>query len=266
MPSPDTAGHPAGDACPSAADRIDRRSLVGRHRVETAGLDPETALSVGNGELCMTVDATGLQTFPEHYPVADPSGAAPGTLLGTQAQWAWHSSAPRPAEGADLARTVRSYRTPRGEVGYVDSGPLDGSNDSALDEGTRWLRANPHRLDLARIGLVLPEGEGYRAPRAGDLAQCRQALDLWTGVITSSFNLGDRSLRVHTACHPDEDTLAIRIERTGSGTPGLGVEIAFPHGSQSWSNAADWSRPGAHTSAVEHLGDGALVQIGRAHV
>ncbi|GAA4938906.1 hypothetical protein GCM10023224_20280 [Streptomonospora halophila] len=257
MRSRDAAGAPVGGPPADAADRIDRHSLVARHRVETAGIDPDCALSVGNGELCMTVDATGLQTFPEHYPVADPAGGAPGTLLGTQSQWGWHSAPP--PEGADLARTVRPYRTPRGEVGYVDSGPIDGSDDSALDEGARWLRANPHRLDLARIGLVLADGGGHRAPRSAELAGCRQVLDLWTGVVASSFSAGDRSLRVRTACHPGEDTVAVRIEHT-AGPPGIGVRIAFPYGSQSWSAAADWSRPDAHTSDVEPLPGGALVR------
>ncbi|QBI52158.1 hypothetical protein [Streptomonospora litoralis] len=258
MPSPDAAAHPAGGSAPGvSAGRIDRRSLVERHRVEAAGIDPGSALSVGNGELCLTVDATGLQTFPEHYPVADPASTAPGTLLGTQSQWGWHST-PRP-DSADLARAVRPYRTARGDVGYVDAPPMDGSDDSALDEGSRWLRANPHRLDLARIGLVLPAARGHRAPRAGELGRCHQVLDLWTGVIRSEFALGDRSLRVHTACHPGEDTVAFRIERT-SGEPGSGVRIAFPYGSQSWSGAADWSSPGAHADDVERRPDGVLVR------
>ncbi|MUL40315.1 hypothetical protein FZ103_03835 [Streptomonospora sp. PA3] len=260
MPSPEPAGDLSGGPRPRAAGGIDRRSVVARHRVETAGIDPDAALSVGNGELCMTVDATGLQTFPGRYPVADPAGGVPGTLLSTQSQWGWHST-PRPA-GADLSRTVRPYRTPRGDVGYVDSAPLDGSDDSALDEGTRWLRANPHRLDLLRIGLVVPHGSGHRAPEAAELGRCRQDLDLWTGVVRSSFTLAGRPLRVRTACHPGEDTLALRIEPVGHdpAEPGVAVRLAFPYGSQSWSNAADWSRPGAHSSDVERVPGGVLVR------
>ncbi|MCI2418773.1 hypothetical protein MOQ72_15130 [Saccharopolyspora sp. K220] len=242
MPSPDRVG------------ALDRKAVVARHAVEVTGIDPDAPLSVGNGELCMTVDVTGLQTFPERYPVADPGGGS-GTLLGTQSQWGWHSH-PRP-DGADLARTLRPYRTGRGEVRYVDSGPLSGSDDSALADEVRWLRANPHRLDLARIGLVLLEGAGHRMPAIADLGASHQILDLWTGVIRSEFTLAGRALRVTTACHPDQDTIALRIE---ADELAAGVRIAFPYGSQSWSNAADWSRPGAHTSAVEPLPDGVLVR------
>jgi hypothetical protein len=231
---------------------LDRRAVVARHAVVVTGIDPGAALSVGNGELCLTVDVTGLQTFPDRYPVADPGGGAPGTLLGTQAQWGWHSL-PRP-DGADLARTMTPYRTGRGEVRYVNSAPLSGSDDSALDEGTRWLRANPHRLDLARIGLVFADG---RRPSVADLGPGRQVLDLWTGVISSELTVAGRPLRVRTACHPDEDAVAVRIESA----PGeFGVRLAFPYGSASWSNAADWSRPGAHESDVEARPDGVLVR------
>lgn len=62
---------------------IDRRALVSRHDVEVTGVDPTSPLSVGNGEFCVTVDVTGLQSLPHTYPVQEPSGGPPGTLLGT---------------------------------------------------------------------------------------------------------------------------------------------------------------------------------------
>jgi hypothetical protein len=227
-------------------DPVDRRAVVARHAVEVTGIEPGSALSVGNGELCMTVDVTGLQTFPARYPVGD------GTLLATQSQWGWHS-VPRPA-GADLARSLRPYRTTRGDVSYVDSSAMPGADDSAMDEGTRWLRANPHRLDLARIGLVWLDG--LRSPTPDELDACRQVLDLWTGVITSSSSLGGTPVTVTTACHPSEDALALRIE---SAPAKLGVRIAFPYGSTVWHDAADWSRPDAHETDVEPETDGVVV-------
>lgn len=217
---------------PSPDGPIDRHAVVARHAVEVTGLDPGSALSVGNGELCMTVDVTGLQTFPERYPVGH------GTLLATQSQWGWHS-VPRPP-GAELAGTLRPYHTGRRTVSYVDAPVVD------LGEDVRWLRANPHRLDLARIGLAGPV----------DLGACRQVLDLWTGVITSELTVAGTPVRVTTACHPDEDALAVRIEST----PGFaGVRIAFPYGSTEWNNAADWSRSGAHETDVEPVPHGVLV-------
>lgn len=265
--------------------RVDREAVVRRHAVRMTGIDPTSPLSVGNGEVCWTVDVTGLQTLPDQYPVTDPGGGAPGTLLGTQSQWAWHST-PRP-DGVDLAATRRPYRTSRGEVPYVDARPMHGSDDSSLDESARWLRANPHRLDLVRIGLVNRpahgasggDGEGalggpgtggpgpWSAPSPARLGPCRQELDLWTGVIESDVTLGARHLT--TACHPERDALAVRMAPGGTTAPDhaslgepvdLGIRLAFPYGSESWSNAADWTRPDAHVTAVERRPDGAVVR------
>ena len=44
---------------------VDRKAVVRRHTVEMSGIDPRSPLSVGNGELCLTVDVTGLQTFED---------------------------------------------------------------------------------------------------------------------------------------------------------------------------------------------------------
>jgi hypothetical protein len=233
---------------------IDREAVVRRHRVELAGIDPHAPVSVGNGELCLTVDVTGLQTFPGSYAVPDPADGPAGTLLATQAQWGWHS-APRP-DGADLATALRPYSTWRGEVPYVDGPPMPGGDESALDPGTAWLRANPHRLDLARIGLVLADGPGSRAPDPTELGACRQVLDPWTGIVTSEVELAGRRLRVTTACHPHRDAVGVRIE----GADGVGVRVAFPYGSQSWSGGADWTRPDAHASEVETAPGGVRVR------
>ncbi|TDV47896.1 hypothetical protein CLV71_109131 [Actinophytocola oryzae] len=224
---------------------MDRRAVVTRHAVEVTGIDAGSALSVGNGELCMTVDVTGLQTFPSLYPVGD------GTLLATQSQWGWHSTPAPP--GAEL--TTRPYRTSRGDVPYVDSPSMTGADDSAMDEATRWLRANPHRLDLARIGLVWLAD--LRTPTPDELGASRQVLDLWTGVVTSELTLRGQRLRVTTACHPSVDAVAVRLDAP----PGVfGIRLAFPCGSTVWHDAADWSRPDEHETDVEPAPGGVLVR------
>lgn len=270
--------------------QVDREAVVRRHRVAVTALDPAAFLSVGNGELCATVDATGLQTFPEEYRVADPAGGAAGTSLSTQSQWGWHST-PRP-EGADLDACRRPYRTSRGEVRYVDAARQDGSDDSALDEAHRWLRANPHRLDLVRTGLVTraaggrgegPDGGGaregsgpVRTPSPSELHVVDQVLDPWTGVVESTFELAGRALAVTTACHPRLDVLAFRVEArdgrplaapadapadaaTDAAPHDVVVRLAFPYGSQAWGNAADWTSPERHTTRLGTVPDGVVV-------
>ena len=71
--------------CAVTADAtpIDRHALVTRHEVVLHQFDAANPLSVGNGEFCFTVDATGLQTFPEAFEKTTP--------LGTLSDWGWHS-------------------------------------------------------------------------------------------------------------------------------------------------------------------------------
>ncbi|MFD0206792.1 MULTISPECIES: hypothetical protein [Saccharothrix] len=212
---------------------IDRRALVDRYAVEVTEVDPRSPLSVGNGELCCTVDVTGLQTFPRLYD------------LGTMAQWGWHSTPP-PDPAPTLADGVRRYDTPRGPVPYVDLADFD-----AATPGQRWLRANPHRLDLARIGLVV---DGT-SPDPVDLREARQRLDLWTGTITSAFLLAGTPFRVTTCCHPEVDALGFRVASPGR----FAVRLAFPYGSESWHDAADWDSPDRHESVLHVPADGARI-------
>src|ERR1044072_8903060 len=122
-----------------AARAIDRAALVRRHDPLLRNLDPLSPLSVGNGEFAFTADVTGLQTFPEEYESQMP--------LCTMSQWGWHTT-PRPAglEGKELRFTP--YDTHGREVLYHTS-------SEGQKELFDWLRENPHRLHLGRVGLLL---------------------------------------------------------------------------------------------------------------
>ena len=48
--------------------------LIERHTIKIEKADALSSLSVGNGEFAITVDVTGLQSFPDFY--------AKGVLLG----------------------------------------------------------------------------------------------------------------------------------------------------------------------------------------
>ena len=47
------------------AQNIDRKQVVTRNNPHVTRVDPLSSLTVGNGHFAFTVDATGLQTFPE---------------------------------------------------------------------------------------------------------------------------------------------------------------------------------------------------------
>jgi hypothetical protein len=233
---------------PILSGTINRKALVQRHNVRQETLDPRSPVSVGNGEFAFTLDVTGLQSLPEAYPVGARDGLPPATLLGTQAQWGWHSVPP--AHPYDLAGSTVLYDSPRGPVPYVDMvGEIINDRETDPSPGETWLRANPHRLDLGRIGFRLVEDGTERAVTEADVSDPEQVLDLWTGIVTSRFTLAGRPVKVTTACHPDRDELGLRVESPAIGS-GLVLAIAFPYGSEAWHDAADWNRPEAHATSL----------------
>ncbi|PGH46959.1 hypothetical protein CRI70_31165 [Streptomyces sp. Ru87] len=226
---------------------VDREAVVARHRVVVRGILGQSPLAVGNGEFAFTLDVTGLQSLPGRYPLPDRYGQGTGTLLGTMAQWGWHSVPPRPEQAHGLASVTRPYDTAHGRVDYVDlGGSLSATEQSGLTASEEWLRGNPHRLDLGRIGLWTADADG--PPDPAELSGVHQDLDLATGIVTSRFRWRGRRFTVRTAAHPDRD--AVGIEVTARDGPPVGFTLAFPYGSQAWGNAADWSRPEAHRTTL----------------
>ncbi|MFE4196356.1 hypothetical protein ACFRJ9_10865 [Paenarthrobacter sp. NPDC056912] len=227
---------------------IDRQALVQRHNVRQQELDPRSPVSVGNGEFAFTMDLTGLQTLPDSYPVGARDELPPGTLLGTQAQWGWHSvPSPHPYE---LSGSTVLYDSPRGPVPYVDMvGEIVNDRETDTSRAETWLRANSHRLDLGRLGFRWIEDGIERSVTEADVTGARQTLDLWTGVATSDFSIAGQPVKVTTACHPDRDELGFRVESPALGA-GLVVGLAFPYGSEAWHDAADWNNPAAHTTVL----------------
>ena len=67
----------------NAQQKINREAVVRRHTIKVDKIDSLSSLSVGNGNFAFTVDATGMQSFPDAY--------ANGVPLGTESVWGWHS-------------------------------------------------------------------------------------------------------------------------------------------------------------------------------
>ncbi|OHB77949.1 MAG: glycoside hydrolase family 65 [Planctomycetes bacterium RBG_16_55_9] len=219
---------------------MDRRALVTRHNITLTKSDPLTPLSVGNGEFAFTADITGLQTFAEYH--------EQGMPLGTQSQWAWHSL-PNP-DGYALSDVLESYDVTGRSVPYAS----DGNYPGGYSPSGNWLRSNPHRLHLGRIGLRLTKPDGSLA-EIEDLSNTSQTLDLWMGLLNSRFDFDGQPVLVRTVCHPEQDTLAVRVESPLLGSGRLSVRLAFPYGSTEWRNSADWSSPDRHQT-LSRISDG----------
>ena len=218
----------------SASPPIDRKQLVARHNVVLRQADPFAPLTVGNGEFAFTADITGLQTFPEFYLKSIP--------LAIQSQWGWHSF-PNPA-GFRLEDTLEYYDTYGRAVAYPTN---------VRTRAAEWLRQNPHRLSLARIGFSFLSRGGQT--RITDLDGVEQRLDLWSGILESRFALDGEQFRVMTAAHPKRDLVAVRVLRSGrvSGAVGIAVEFAYGSGIHT-GDPADWGSPEKHETRMTRSG------------
>jgi len=210
---------------------IDRYELVHRHFPRLKKADPLSPFTVGNGEFAYTVDITGLQTFPDFY--------EKGIPLATQSNWGWHTipnSHNYSLKDATGYWEVDGRRVPYASLQRTDAG--------------QWLRANPHRLHLGRIGFHLSDSAGNEIS-IGDITAVDQAVDLWQGIIKSSFKIEGNPVVVETVCHPDMDQIGVRVQSMLLQAGQIGFAFEFPYGSPAWGkDPADWGSPGLHSSEI----------------
>lgn len=186
-------------------------------------------MSVGNGEFAFTVDATGLQTFYDAFTNTIP--------LCTMAQWGWHSF-PNPSGWNIDNYKFREFDVAGRKVPYADVSSKERTPEAD------YLRDNPHRLDLARIGFILTKADGSPAG-TNDLTDIDQKLDLWNGIISSKFLLEGQPVEVETVCHPDRDLIAVRVRLPLLEKGQVRIALRFPYGSAN-GTGADWNKPKAH--------------------
>jgi hypothetical protein len=213
---------------------IDRHALVTRHNPTIATVDPSAPFMVGNGNFAFTADITGLQTFPGQY-----SSLVP---LMTQAQWAWHSF-PNP-DGYTLANA----EVPIKVRGKTQKYPYLSDWEQAKKPEVQWLRENPHRFSLGRLGLYLAKADGSTAAFT-DLSATRQTLDMWTGRLSSRFVFEGTPVEVETSVHPDRDLVIVRLRSNLLADGRLGIDLRFPGVSAKLNpDPADWDHPDSHST------------------
>jgi hypothetical protein len=216
----------------NASALIDRQSLVRRHDPVNTRIDPLSPLSLGNGHFAFTADVTGLQTLPQVYEKEMP--------LCTMSEWGWHTT-PKPSGLAGATLRLTAYDTYGREVGYQTS-------SEGQTELFNWLRENPHRLHLGQIGFCRI-GPSKSEISSSDVNRIDQRLDLWSGRLSSNFQLDGETCTVTSTVHPDLDLLAVIIESKLLGSGRVGVRFAFPYGSPAM-QAADWSSSDKHTTKI----------------
>ncbi|KAI0431352.1 Six-hairpin glycosidase-like protein [Xylaria sp. FL1042] len=184
---------------------IDRQAIVSRYNiVRTALIDNSTTpLQVGNGNFAFNVDNTGMQTF---------------LPFNTLSSWAWHNdSLPDDGEHINDYHGVAVLTHGR-NVSYD-------LPDPDLPEASQWLIGNPNRINLGRIGLKY---NGATLPGA-QISDPVQELNVWDGVITSTFNVDGQAVKVVTQGDFESDSVAFRIESDLIASGVLEVELDFPY-------------------------------------
>src|SRR6188472_4249304 len=172
---------------------INRQTVVQRHKVHINKIDSFSSLSVGNGNFAFTVDATGMQSFPDAY--------ANGVPLGTESVWGWHSF-PN-TEKLKIEETQKVYDLEGRKISYT----VQPKEPERAKKAVEYFRVNPHRLQLGNIGLEIKKKDGSLAT-ADDFKSINQQLDLWTGIITSSSTVGNVLVKVTTVCHQMQDAVS----------------------------------------------------------
>ena len=226
-------------ALTAAGPLIDRGALVARHNPVVTRVDYDAPLTVGNGGFAFTADITGLQTFAAEY-------HRHGIPVETQSRWAWVTD--ENPQGYTLADANRDFTLPDGRVLGFPTKQSSPAGD--------WLRKNPRSHPLGQLALVWDKADGT-AFVPEDVQEPKQTLDLWRGIITSRFKLGGVPVVVTTACAPDSDTVAVRIESELVAKGKLHVRLAFPRGHDPAvknTPGLDWSEPETHESKQTSLG------------
>lgn len=225
--------------------KIDRQALVERNSPKITAFDELSSLSVGNGNFAYTVDATGLQTFPELY--------SEGVPLGTQSQWGWHSF-PNP-EKFEPEEALKNYNFRGHEEPYAVQFNEPGRQQDAAD----YYRVNPHRLHLGYVGLELTASTGEKI-EAKEIQNINQTLDLWNGTVISRYMIGGDSVLTKSSVHPDYDQVSVELNSALIKKGAMKVNFRFPYPTGIHADdATDWNVPQKHTTEVLQQDDHSFV-------
>lgn len=210
-------------SCNTSVQQIDRKAVVSRHNVQLKKADTLGSLTVGNGKFAFTVDVTGLQSFPVAY--------ANGVPLGTQSEWGWHSF-PNDKQ-LTFSETLRSFNFNGNHPAVYSVQKKTGRGKEASD----YFRANPQRIQLGNVGLIILKKNGDTAILS-DVKNVQQQLDLWTGIITSQFEVEGVPVKIVTCADGKKDLIAFKAASSLIQQGRLKVRFRFPTPMTSFSDKA----------------------------
>lgn len=217
-------------------NKINRFDVVNRHNVAINAFDSLNSLSVGNGTFAYTVDASGLQTFPEVY--------KNGVCLGTMSEWGWHSF-PN-TQNLELKEAYQFYEVEGRKVPYA----IQWREPGRKQDAGNYFRINPHRLHLATFGLELFHADKTLV-KAKEITNINQTLNLWEGTINSSFEIENETVKTTTLSHAEKDAVYTWVQCGKIKKGLLSFKLKFPYPSGKWGgDAANWDKPELHHSEL----------------
>ena len=158
-----------------------------------------------------------------------------------------HVSRTRRATDIEDAYVGPSRRQPRG--------PLRGHRPTvrgARSRAAEWLRANPHRLDLGRLGLRLDATPTARRCRSRHLARRRAGAGPVDRHVDQPLHRGrDRRATWTPPCHPDRDVLAVRVTSALVRSGRARLLVAFPYPSGTCGQGPRLDTPGGASHDVD---------------
>ncbi len=202
-----------------AYTQINRKALVERHKVIVHDFDTMASLSVGNGNFAATVDATGMQTFPEYY--------KNGVPLSIQCDWGWHSF-PNDSN-YKFEETFKELEYNGTKRNYS----IQNHENIRKNLATEYFRSNPHRLLLGLIGFDII-GKSGSPVSMENYKIIKQELNPWTGIIKTMFKVSERMVYVYTCADPDTDKLSFKISSDLFASQRLRFKLKFPTPSGKW--------------------------------
>jgi len=198
----------------SGQSKIDRKAVVNRHNVHIKEVDTLNSLTLGNGTFAMTMDVTGLQTFPVHY--------HKGIPLGTMSEWGWHSF---PSDdNYTIDETLKTLDSHGREVPYAIQWP----DTTRAGKASDYIRQNPHRIHLANVGWYIKKKDGSIIT-INDIKNIDQKLDVWNGELISTFEIEGVPVEVISLVSQHDDILGVKIKSELVKEGRIGLNIKFPY-------------------------------------
>ena len=186
------------------SQKINREKVVSAFNPTRNASSASSPMQVGNGNFAFGADVTGLQTL---QPWASMSS------------WAWDNASLPTTPGQTMPSdfTGLDWLTHGRLVNYDQPNPAEA-------DISQWLTANPHRINLGRVGFVFENEEILES----DLSGKKQTLDLYRGSIESSFEIAGKPVSVVTMVGPSSDVIAVEVDSELLSSGQLGVFIDYP--------------------------------------